>query len=133
MRIGASAARQEEKIKKQPGSAPPPLALEENPDILATIGLSTEIRPSLVFGFAAETENLVANATAKLERKGADWIVANDVSPETGVFGGDSNTVRILSRDGVDSLPLMSKEDVGRELTARIAKFFDRPSQQAAE
>ncbi len=79
-----------EKIKKQKGKAPPPLALVENPDILATIAHRKAQRPPLVVGFAAETENVIPNAKAKLNRKGCDWIVANDVSPETGIMGGES-------------------------------------------
>ena len=78
----------------------PPLQLVENPDILATISKLTDKRPPLVIGFAAETEHLIDNAKAKIARKGCDWIVANDVSPATGVMGGDRNTVHLLTRDG---------------------------------
>lgn len=119
------AARQDDKIKKTVGGAPHAIALTENPDILATIGHATERRPRLVIGFAAETQNLLENAGAKLRKKGADWIVANDVSPEGGVFGGDSNTVRILHAGGVDSLPTQSKDAVAAHLVERIDAFFN--------
>ncbi len=104
----------------------PPLQLVENPDILATISKLKDKRPPLVIGFAAETEHLIDNAKAKIKRKGCDWILANDVSPETGVMGGDRNTIHLLTRDGgdiaVDSWPVMTKEQVATELVARIAK-----------
>jgi phosphopantothenoylcysteine decarboxylase/phosphopantothenate--cysteine ligase len=104
----------------------PPLQLVENPDILATISKLKDGRPPLVIGFAAETENLIENAKAKLARKGCDWIVANDVSPETGVMGGDRNTVHLLTRDcaeiNVDSWPVMTKQEVATALVARIAE-----------
>jgi phosphopantothenoylcysteine decarboxylase / phosphopantothenate---cysteine ligase len=116
-----------QKLKKT-GSAMPPLQLTENPDILATISHLTDKRPPLVVGFAAETEHLIENAKAKLARKGCDWIVANDVSPTTGVMGGDRNTVHLLSRvkgDGeridIDSWPVMTKEEVASALVRRIA------------
>jgi len=116
-----------QKIKKKTGEAMPPLQLTENPDILATISKRESNRPPLVIGFAAETEHLIENATAKIKRKGCDWIVANDVSPATGIMGGDSNTVNLLTRDkatgeiAVDSWAPMSKEDVAVTLVARIA------------
>jgi phosphopantothenoylcysteine decarboxylase / phosphopantothenate---cysteine ligase len=104
----------------------PPLQLVENPDILATIAKLPDRRPRLVIGFAAETENLIDNAKAKLARKGCDWIVANDVSPATGIMGGDRNTVHLLTRDGdgigVESWPAMTKEQVAAALVARVAK-----------
>jgi phosphopantothenoylcysteine decarboxylase/phosphopantothenate--cysteine ligase len=115
----------EQKLKKT-AAGMPPLQLVENPDILATIARRGERRPRLVIGFAAETEHLIDNAKAKLTRKGCDWIVANDVSPATGVMGGDRNTVHLLTRDGadirVDSWPAMSKEEVAAELVTHIAK-----------
>jgi phosphopantothenoylcysteine decarboxylase/phosphopantothenate--cysteine ligase len=115
----------EQKLKKT-SAGMPPLQLVENPDILATISKLQDGRPPLVIGFAAETENLIDNAKAKLARKGCDWIVANDVSPATGVMGGDRNTVHLLTRDGadihVDSWPVMSKEGVAAALVAQIAK-----------
>jgi phosphopantothenoylcysteine decarboxylase / phosphopantothenate---cysteine ligase len=110
-----------EKIKKQKGKGPPPLALVENPDILATIAHRKMQRPPLVIGFAAETENVIQNAKAKLNRKGCDWIVANDVSPETGIMGGESNAVHLVTAEGVEAWPSQSKDDVARALVARIA------------
>ncbi|OYU89104.1 MAG: bifunctional phosphopantothenoylcysteine decarboxylase/phosphopantothenate synthase [Bradyrhizobiaceae bacterium PARB1] len=116
-----------QKLKKKAGEAMAPLQLTENPDILATISKLEANRPPLVIGFAAETEHLIDNATAKIKRKGCDWIVANDVSPATGIMGGDSNTVNLLTRDkatgeiAVDSWAPMSKEDVAATLVARIA------------
>ncbi len=109
-----------EKIKKT-GDAPPPLALAENPDILAGIARRREGRPALVVGFAAETENVIEHAKAKLARKGCDWIVANDVSPEHGVMGGDGNTVHLVSASGVESWPTMDKGRVAERLVERIA------------
>jgi phosphopantothenoylcysteine decarboxylase/phosphopantothenate--cysteine ligase len=109
-----------EKIKKAKGKTPT-LALIENPDILATVAQRKTKRPPLVIGFAAETEDLVANAREKLNRKGCDWIVANDVSPETGIMGGDVNTVHLVTPGGVESWPPQSKDDVARALIARIA------------
>jgi phosphopantothenoylcysteine decarboxylase / phosphopantothenate---cysteine ligase len=121
----------EQKLKKT-SAGMPPLQLVENPDILATISKLPEKRPPLVIGFAAETENLIDNAKAKLARKGCDWIVANDVSPATGVMGGDRNTVHLLTRDGaeinVDSWPVMTKEQVATALVARIAGAVEKRS-----
>lgn len=110
-----------EKIKKAPGEAPPALALTENPDILKTIG-HHEKRPKLVIGFAAETNDVEDNGRAKLARKGADLIVANDVSPETGVMGGSRNTVSVIAPDGVDRWPEMDKTDVAERLVALISE-----------
>jgi phosphopantothenoylcysteine decarboxylase/phosphopantothenate--cysteine ligase len=109
-----------EKIKKTKDGMPA-LSLVENPDILATVAHRKSARPQLVVGFAAETEKLIANAKDKLKRKGCDWIVANDVSPEGGVMGGDVNKVHVVTADGVESWPPQSKEDVARALVARIA------------
>jgi phosphopantothenoylcysteine decarboxylase/phosphopantothenate--cysteine ligase len=108
-----------QKIKKQ-RSRMPALALVENPDILATLALQKHNRPRLVVGFAAETENVLANAKAKLAKKGCDWILANDVSPETGVMGGDRNRVHLITAEGVESWPPQSKEEVARALISRI-------------
>jgi len=124
-----------QKLKKT-SAGMPPLQLVENPDILATVSKLKDKRPPLVIGFAAETEHLIDNAKTKLQRKGCDWIVANDVSPATGVMGGDRNTVHLLSRkDGeiaVDSWPVMSKEEVATELIAHVAKSLaDKPLEQA--
>src|SRR6516164_6242918 len=126
----------EQKLKKSE-AAMPPLQLVENPDILATISKLTDKRPPLVIGFAAETEHLIDNAKAKLKRKGCDWIVANDVSPATGVMGGDRNTVHLLTRHGseidVDSWPAMTKEQVAVELVAHIAtKVAAKPMEASA-
>ncbi|MBX9774880.1 MAG: bifunctional phosphopantothenoylcysteine decarboxylase/phosphopantothenate--cysteine ligase CoaBC [Xanthobacteraceae bacterium] len=109
-----------EKIKKTKAGMPP-LSLVENPDILATIAHRKLGRPRLVVGFAAETENLIANAKDKLERKGCDWIIANDVSSESGVMGGDSNKVHIVTASGVEDWPPQSKDGVARALVGRIA------------
>src|SRR5438132_3430839 len=122
----------EQKLKKT-AAGMPPLQLVENPDILATISKLKDKRPELVIGFAAETENLIDNAKAKLARKGCDWIVANDVSPATGIMGGDHNTIHLLTRDGaaisVDSWPAMTKEQVAAALVARIATAaVEKPS-----
>ena len=110
----------DQKIKKQPGEAPLSLQLAENPDILKTVGHHAK-RPKLVVGFAAETQNVEANGRAKLERKGADMIVANDVSPETGIMGGSRNCVKIISAQGVDEWPDLSKDEVAGRLAALIA------------
>jgi phosphopantothenoylcysteine decarboxylase/phosphopantothenate--cysteine ligase len=110
-----------QKIKKKPGAATPELALTENPDILSTIAHRKTGRPPLVIGFAAETENVVANARDKLARKACDWILANDVSPATGIMGGDMNTVQLVRADGVEPWPPQTKEDVARMLVDRIA------------
>ena len=110
------------KIKKQPGAAAPALALIPNPDILATIAAAGPNRPRLVVGFAAETDDLLANAQGKLVRKNADFIVANDVSPETGIMGGAENAVHLISAAGVETWPRLAKEAVAARLTARIAE-----------
>jgi phosphopantothenoylcysteine decarboxylase/phosphopantothenate--cysteine ligase len=99
----------------------PSLSLVENPDVLATLARHSNKRPRLVIGFAAETENLLAHAREKLARKGCDWIVANDVSPETGVFGGANNQVHLVTKNGVESWPRLSKEAVAEGLVRRIA------------
>ena len=108
------------KIKKRPGEAPPPLQLAENPDILKTVGHHAA-RPKLVIGFAAETENVAGNGRAKLERKGADYILANDVSPATGIMGGDRNRVKLIGRAGTEDWPEMGKDEVAAKLAALIA------------
>ncbi len=111
----------EQKIKKQPGDAPLALQLTENPDILKTVG-HHEKRPTLVVGFAAETQDIEKNGRAKLERKGADYIVANDVSAQTGIMGGDRNSVKIISADGVEAWPDLDKTEVAKRLAALIAE-----------
>ena len=109
------------KIKKD-GSGLPRLEFAENPDILATISQRTTGRPRLVVGFAAETDDVIANATAKRKRKGCDWIVANDVSPATGIMGGSENAVTLIREDGQESWPRMGKHEVADKLAARIAE-----------
>ena len=110
-----------EKIKKVAGAEPPALKMVENPDILAEIGHSAR-RPALVIGFAAETQNLLENAGAKLKKKGADIIVANDVSEGTGVMGGDRNRVRIVSAAGVEEWPELGKVEVAERLAGLVAE-----------
>jgi len=112
----------EQKIKKKAGQATPDLSLIENPDILATIAKRKTQRPKLVIGFAAETENVAANAKAKLVAKGCDWILANDVSPATGIMGGDHNTIQLVTAQDIEPWPPQTKEDVAAMLIARIAK-----------
>jgi phosphopantothenoylcysteine decarboxylase/phosphopantothenate--cysteine ligase len=109
------------KIKKAKAKGPPALALMENPDILATVSQMTKGRPELVVGFAAETDDVVAHAAQKRKRKGCDWIVANDVSPETGIMGGSENAVTVIDADGPETWPRASKNDVARKLALRIA------------
>ncbi|MDB4211540.1 bifunctional phosphopantothenoylcysteine decarboxylase/phosphopantothenate--cysteine ligase CoaBC [Ascidiaceihabitans sp.] len=109
------------KLKKTKDGLPT-LTFAENPDILAHVSQLKTGRPALVVGFAAETNDVEANATAKLKRKGCDWIVANDVSPETGIMGGSENDVAIISQAGVDEWPRMSKDMVSRKLAQRIAE-----------
>ena len=110
-----------EKMKKS-GTGVPTLEMTENPDILATLAAAANTRPQLVVGFAAETENIVEFAQAKRARKGCDWILANDVSPESGTFGGADNTIHLVSADGVEDWPRMSKTDVADRLADRITK-----------
>jgi len=115
------ATSSEQKIKKQAGEAPAPLTLMENPDILKTVG-HHEKRPRVVVGFAAETQDIEENALRKLQRKGADLIVANDVSPETGIMGGSRNRVKILSSKGVKAWPDLTKDEVADRLARLIAE-----------
>ena len=112
------------KIKKQAGAPPPRLEMVENPDILRALSAAGNQRPGLVIGFAAETDDVVENATAKRDRKGCDWIVANDVSPATGTFGGDSNMVILVAGTGVENWPTMRKTEVATRLAERIARHF---------
>jgi len=108
------------KIKKEADAAVATIRLIENPDILATLAKHKN-RPQLVIGFAAETENVVEHAIAKRLRKACDWIVANDVSPHTGIMGGDRNTVHLITPDGTENWPELSKAEVGARLASRIA------------
>ncbi len=110
------------KIKKRPGAAPPALELVPNPDILATIAAAGPRRPRMVVGFAAETDDLLANAQAKRARKNADWIVANDVSPATGIMGGVENAVHLVTAGGVEDWPRLPKDEVAQRIAARIAE-----------
>jgi len=120
----AGAARH--KLKKD-GSGPPLLRLSENPDILARIAQRSNDRPTLVVGFAAETDDIVENARSKLARKRCDWILANDVSPESGTFGGDRNTIHLVEATGVENWPVMTKREVAVRLADRIAGSLGRP------
>jgi phosphopantothenoylcysteine decarboxylase/phosphopantothenate--cysteine ligase len=117
------------KIKKTAGEEVPSLTLTENPDILATIASLKKNRPDLVIGFAAETNDVIDNAIAKRQRKNCDWIIANDVSPQSGTFDGDSNTVHVISKTGVEDWPSMSKTNVGLRLAKRIAAHFTGESE----
>jgi phosphopantothenoylcysteine decarboxylase/phosphopantothenate--cysteine ligase len=109
-----------QKLKKE-ASGPPRLELVENPDILARISKLKMKRPKLVIGFAAETEKVTEHATAKLWRKGCDWIVANDVSAAGGAMGGDDNAVHLITAAGVESWPRQSKDAVAETLVTRVA------------
>jgi phosphopantothenoylcysteine decarboxylase/phosphopantothenate--cysteine ligase len=110
------------KLKKQAGVGEAVLKLAQNPDILATLSRLDTKRPRLVIGFAAETENLIANATAKRRAKGADWIVANDVWPGTGAMGGDQTQVHLITAAGVEDWPPMSKDETAARLLARASE-----------
>lgn len=109
------------KIKKTGGKVPK-LDFAENPDILATVSQMKKGRPELVVGFAAETDDVIEHATAKRDRKGCDWIVANDVSPETGIMGGSENAVTVITDDGADVWPRLGKDQVAAKLAAKIAE-----------
>ncbi|MES2543009.1 MAG: bifunctional phosphopantothenoylcysteine decarboxylase/phosphopantothenate--cysteine ligase CoaBC [Pseudomonadota bacterium] len=110
-----------QKLKKDGSGKAPALEFAENPDILAAVSKGAR-RPQLVVGFAAETVDVVAHATAKRARKGCDWIVANDVSPATGIMGGSENAVTLISDAGAETWPRMGKDEVARKLAARIAE-----------
>ncbi len=115
----------DQKLKKS-GELAPSLQLAENPDILRAIATTdAKRRPALVIGFAAETEQVVAYAQAKLARKGCDWILANDASPASGTFGGDDNTIHLVTRDGVEDWPRMTKHAVATRLAERVAAYFN--------
>ena len=111
----------ESKIKKDVNGFPT-LEFAENPDILATVSKMTSGRPKLVIGFAAETDNVIANATAKRKRKGCDWILANDVSPSTGIMGGSQNDVTLIMENGSEDWPRMSKDAVAVKLAAKLVE-----------
>jgi phosphopantothenoylcysteine decarboxylase/phosphopantothenate--cysteine ligase len=127
-RVESAAVR---KLKKD-GSGPPVLRLAENPDILSRIAQRGNDRPALVIGFAAETDNIIDNARAKLRRKRCDWILANDVSPGTGTFGGDRNTIHLVDANTVEDWPVMTKLEVAERLANRIAAWFERQPRQSA-
>jgi len=129
-RVDADATQ---KIKKEAGAKTPALNLVENPDILATISKLKKNRPALVIGFAAETEKVVEHAIAKRKRKGCDWIVANDVSPESGVMGGDLNTVHIIRADGQDDWPQLPKQAVAERLAQSIADHIQKTRKKKAK
>jgi phosphopantothenoylcysteine decarboxylase/phosphopantothenate--cysteine ligase len=112
------------KLKKKRGAAAPMLELVENPDILATVGRRPDGRPALVVGFAAETDDLLSHAAEKLERKGCDLVVANDVGAASDVMGGRDNEVHLVSRGGVEAWPRMGKDEVARRLVARLAEML---------
>ena len=114
------ASPRKQKIKKN-GGGPPALKLAENPDILATLAAKGKMRPRLVVGFAAETQNVVANATAKRRKKGCDWILANDVSADAATFGADANLVHLIDARGAETWPRLAKDEVARRLARRIA------------
>ncbi|WP_419902729.1 bifunctional phosphopantothenoylcysteine decarboxylase/phosphopantothenate--cysteine ligase CoaBC [Kiloniella sp.] len=115
------AEQSNQKIKKTSGNEAPTLSFVQNPDILATLSKQGPKRPGLVIGFAAETENVENNAKSKLERKGCDWILANDVSPTTGTFGGDNNTLLLIDETGIDHWAKMTKDAAAEKLSRRIA------------
>lgn len=119
-----SVTEADEKMKKENGKGPSSLKLTENPDILKGLGHHAK-RPSLLIGFAAETQELEKHAKAKLKRKNADWIIANDVSPEGGVMGGDKNTVKRITSSGIESWPKMNKADVAERLVNEIISHFE--------
>ena len=120
------AGQSDQKIKKDKSTGVPTLQLVENPDILKSIAARGPKRPALVIGFAAETEKVIEFATRKRKAKGCDWIVANDVSPQTGIMGGDRNTVHLITADGVDNWPALDKTEVAQRLVARAANELQR-------
>lgn len=120
------------KLKKKPGEPPPALRLVANPDILQTLAAPGPERPRLVVGFAAETDHVLAHATAKRRRKGCDWIVANDARPEVGHMGGPVNEVHLITADGAESWPELPKAEVARRLAERIAAALDAAAERAA-
>ena len=127
---GVPAREADRKMKKTRG-APSSIELVENPDVLASVAAAGNARPALVVGFAAETEELLANARRKLGAKGCDWILANDVAPGSGTFGGADNTIRLVSADGVEDWPTLSKEAVAERLASSIADWFDARAEAA--
>jgi phosphopantothenoylcysteine decarboxylase / phosphopantothenate---cysteine ligase len=112
-----------QKLKKG-NTKPPTIELAPNPDILATLSAAGNARPRLVVGFAAETERVIENGAAKRAAKGCDWIVANDVSSAAGTFGSDQNTVHLISADGTEHWPTLSKSDVADRLVDRVVQYL---------
>lgn len=113
----------QQKLKKTADATPPTFILSENPDILKTVGHHAQ-RPRLVIGFAAETQNVEANGLAKLQRKGADYILANDVSPATGIMGGDRNSILLIGHDGTQRWPDMTKTEVADRLAQSVVTWL---------
>ncbi len=125
-------AESEQKLKKN-GGAPPAIELTPNQDILASLAGAGNARPALVVGFAAETEKVIEHAKAKLKKKGCDWILANDVSPASGTFGGEANSVHLIDAAGVESWPEMTKDQVAERLAARVAQHLNgRPGSKTS-
>ena len=133
----SASAVMKQKIKKHGDRTPPDIKLKENPDILATLAGTPKKRPKLVIGFAAETENLLDNAKIKKKSKGCDWIVANNVSDDKKVFGGENNEITLLTETSSEEWPKMSKAMIANELANRIALYFseqnDTQTEMAAE
>ena len=121
-----AAVESDRKLKKQPGAETRELALVANPDILATIAAAGPARPHLVVGFAAETDDMLAHADDKRRRKNADWIVANDVRPETGIMGGAENEVHLVSADTTEHWPRLGKDAVAKRLAQRISQTLQK-------
>ena len=122
-----------QKLKKKAGAAVPDIRLTETPDILATLSKPGTHRPALVVGFALETENLLENATAKLNSKGCDWIVANAATQDSTVFGSNYNTITLVTRAGTELWPRASKQDVGRRLAAAVAAHLTSDTDSARQ
>jgi phosphopantothenoylcysteine decarboxylase/phosphopantothenate--cysteine ligase len=120
-----------DKIKKDATGRSPALVLRENPDILASVAQRAQGRPQLVVGFAAETRDVIEHARGKLARKRCDLIVANDVGAGTGVFGGDENEVRLVSREGVEAWPRLDKGEIATRLIARLAESLRELSRRS--
>ncbi|MEZ5913282.1 MAG: bifunctional phosphopantothenoylcysteine decarboxylase/phosphopantothenate--cysteine ligase CoaBC [Paracoccaceae bacterium] len=125
-RVANAAGKEDEKGRVGPGAG---AGIAENPDILATVSRMKKGRPALVVGFAAETDDVIANATAKRARKGCDWIVANDVSPATRIMGGAENAVTLITGAGAEEWPRLGKDEVARRLAARVAETLRKPQQ----
>ena len=123
------ARQSQQKIKKQADTGPPSLEMIENPDILKMLSEQGPMRPKLVVGFAAETENIEENARHKIVKKGCDWILANSVAPGESTFGGDDNSIILFDdQGGMETWPSMAKKVVAKQLVDRIARYFEHPS-----